>query len=228
MPDALKRLLLGVCWLIICTPPAICADRTQEQTSAYRHAVEEARAGRTAPALEALRILTAALPDQQDILGDYAVIQGWAGDDTGALRTLERINRSSAPLFVLEGVAASARRVRQFELSQSLYRESIARDADRAEPWIGLALTLTSAGDLDAATAMVTTLTARFPQRTDVLEAAAEVAVAKRDLFNALAAYQAILVQKPADVAALRGKILTLGRIGVPQQIGRASCRERV
>ena len=217
MPVTMKRLFLGVCWLVICTLPAMGAELTQEQTSAYRLAVEEARAGRTTPALESLRILTAALPDQQDILGDYAVIQGWAGDDAGALRTLERINRSSAPLFVLEGVAASARRVRQFELSQSLYRESIARDADRAEPWIGLALTLTSAGDLDAATAMVTTLTARFPQRTDVLEAAAEVAVAKRDLFNALAAYQAILVQKPADVAALRGKILTLGRIGAPQ-----------
>jgi biofilm PGA synthesis protein PgaA len=53
--------------------------------------------------------------------------------------------------------------------------------------------------------------------RSEVLEATADSAFAKRDDFAALTAYQTILAQQPTDRRALRGKILTLARLGAPQ-----------
>jgi biofilm PGA synthesis protein PgaA len=49
------------------------------------------------------------------------------------------------------------------------------------------------------------------------LEATAESADARRDDFAALSAYQAILALQPGHRPALRGKLLTLARLGAPQ-----------
>ncbi len=74
---------------VICsTPPAraaYSADRadvfTVEAANAlYRNAVEDARAGRVEQALSALRPLVERSPERQDMLGDYAVVLGWAVD----------------------------------------------------------------------------------------------------------------------------------------------------
>ena len=173
--------------------------------------------GRSGPALTVLRSLVERLPDRQDILGDYAVVLGWSGDHATALALLDRINRASAPPYVIEGLANSAHRVQKFELAAELYREAIARAPTRVEPQIGLALTLADAGKLDEAALMVSRLRAQYPQRVDVLLAFAEVATARRDDFGALAAYQTILAQEPAHRTALHGKIMTLARIGAPQ-----------
>jgi biofilm PGA synthesis protein PgaA len=54
-------------------------------------------------------------------------------------------------------------------------------------------------------------------RRVDVLEAVADSAIARRDFFGALTAYQAILAQQPDNRGALRGKIQTLARLGAPQ-----------
>ena len=198
------------------------ADRanatTVEATNAlYRNAVEDARAGKTTEALVMLRSLVERFPERQDMLGDYAVVLGWTGDHATALALLNRINRASAPSYVIEGLANSARRLQRYDLAESLYRESIARFPERVEPQIGLARTLADAGKLDDAATLIERLRAKYPRRIDVLEAAADIATARRDYFGALAAYQTILVQEPTHRGALRGKIQTLTRLGAPQ-----------
>jgi biofilm PGA synthesis protein PgaA len=185
--------------------------------AAYRNAVEDARAGRSGQALNVLRPLVERFPRRQDLLGDYAVVLGWAGDHATALALLDRIDRATAPSHVLEGLAGSARATKQFELAETLYREAMARFPERLEPPIGLARTLADAGKLDAASALIVGLRAKHPRRIDVLEAAADIATARRDYFGALAAWQAILAQQPAHRGALRGKIQTLSRLGAPQ-----------
>ena len=133
-------------------PVAIAAEPAE---AIHRRAVDDARAGRTAPAIEALRPLAAQQSAHQDILGDYAVILGWAGDHAAALALLPRVDRSAAPPYVLEGLAGSARRMKQPGLAESLYIEAIARAPDRVEPGIGLALTLADSGAFNAAAALI-------------------------------------------------------------------------
>jgi len=199
--------------------PADSADvvTVEAANALYRNAVEDARSGKTTEALVMLRSLVERFPERQDMIGDYTVVLGWAGDHTGALALLDRINRTRAPSYVIEGLANSACRLQRYDLAGSLYREAMARFPERVEPQIGLARTLADAGKPDDAIALIERLRAKYPRRIDVLEAVAEVATARRDYFGALAAYQAILAQEPAKRGALRGKIQTLAHLGTPQ-----------
>jgi biofilm PGA synthesis protein PgaA len=215
-------LMVSLAILAFAAGSAYPADRadvvTVEAANAlYRNAVKDARAGKTTEALAMLRSLVERFPERQDMLGDYAVVLGWAGDHATALALLDRINRARAPFYVIEGLAGSARASQQFELAESLYRETIVRFPERVEPQIGLARTLADAGKLDDAAALIERLRAKYPRRTDVLEAVADIATARRNYFGALAAYQTILAQEPTHRAALRGKIQTLARLGTPQ-----------
>jgi biofilm PGA synthesis protein PgaA len=218
----MKRLLLALWALTACIPPFASAAAPAERLAIeaddarYRTAIEEARAGRLVPALAELRTLVARYPARQDLLGDYAVVLGWASEPLAALALLDRIDRPRAPLYVIEGLAGSARAAKQWTLAETLYREAIARTPERVEPQLGLARTLADAGQYDAATAIIESLRARDPRRIDVLEAAADIAAARGDDFGALAAWQAILVQEPSQRTALRGKVATLARLGAP------------
>ncbi len=198
----------------VATPDIIT---TQTADTLYRNAVADARAGRTEQALSVLRLLAERFPQRQDMLGDYAVVLGWGGDHVAALALIDKIDRGSAPSYVIEGLANSARHLQRYNLAESLYREALARFPERVEPQIGLALTLTDAGKLNDATALIELLHTKYPRRIDVLEAVAYIATAKQDYFAALVAYQAILAQEPGNRDALRGKIQTLGHLGAPQ-----------
>ncbi len=212
-------------WLAIAafTAPAAYAAQPLDAVNAeavevlHRNAVEQARAGKTAEALAVLGSLVARFPQRQDMLGDYVVVLGWAGDHGAALALLDRIDRTTAPAYVIEGLASSARSARQFALADTLYRESMARFPGRVEPQIGLARTFADAGMLDEAAVSIEKVRIANPRRIDVLEAVADIATARRDFFGALAAYQNILALEPAHRGALRGKIQTLSRLGTPQ-----------
>ena len=217
-----RMLMVSLAIIAFVAGTAYPADRadvaTAEAANAlYRNAVEDARAGRVEQALTALRSLIKRFPERQDMLGDYAVVLGWAGDHAAALSLLDKINRGSAPSYVIEGLANSARRLQRLDLAESLYREALTRFPERVEPQIGLARTMADAGKLDDAAALIERVRAQYPRRIDVLEAVADIATARRDYFGALAAYQTILAQEPTHRAALRGKIQTLARLGTPQ-----------
>lgn len=192
---------------------AVADDATEKL---YQTAIDDARAGRSEPALATLERLVGQSPERQDMLGDYVVVLGWADKHEAAMALLGKVDRPNAPPHVLEGLAISARRLQRYDLAESLYEESMAHSPDRAEPQVGLVRTLVDAGQLDKAAAVVKDLRTRFPMRDDVLEAYADVAAARRDYFGALAAYQAALVLKPTDRKALRGKVLTLAYLNAP------------
>jgi len=196
---------------------AVDAATAESANVQYRSAIEDARAGRVVQALAALRTLVERFPERQDLLGDYAVVLGWGGDHAAALALLGRIDRATAPAYVIEGLASSARHLQRFDLAESLYREALARFPDRLEPEIGLARTLADEGKINAATAISERLRTRLPRRTDVLLLDADMAVARRDDFAGLAAYQAALAQDAANRAGLRGEIQALARLGAPQ-----------
>lgn len=216
-----RRMMAGMAVMVIAVPAAWAAEQTDtvtaQATALHRAAIEDARAGRVKPALEVLQSLVARFPDHQDFLGDYVVVLGWAGDHIGALALIDRVNRVSAPAYVIDSLANSARRLQRYELAESLYNEALARDPARVEAEIDLARTLADAGKRDAASALIGRLREKFPKRVDVHDATADIASINRDPFTALAAYDEILALQPANRAALRGKIRTLAGIGAPQ-----------
>lgn len=193
------------------------AGATDSTDTIHRSAVEAARAGRVHEALSTLRSLQEKFPENREILGDYVVVAGWNGEHSAALALLDKVNLATAPAYVIESLANSARRLQRYELAESLYQKAQQRFPERIEPQIGLALTLADAGKPDAATSMLEVLRTRHPNRSDVLLATAEVATARHDDFGALATYQTLLALEPTQRAALRGKIQTMARLGTPQ-----------
>ncbi len=214
--NKITKCLRAACFLFAAYASWAVGNESKEVDVQYRQAVIDARAGRNGPAINALRSLQAQFPERQDILCDYAVVLGWVGDDATALLLIDKIRRADAPSYVIEGLAGSARRLKRFELAESLYREAMARPTGRLEAKIGLALVLADQGKLDEATAIVANLQAQFRRRVDVLEASAEIAGARCDYFAALATYQNILAQEPGNRVARRGRIMSLARIGAP------------
>ena len=151
-PTMARTLILSLAIIAFAAGAAFPADSDHVITIdaanvLYRNAVEDARAGHVEEAISALRSLVKRFPERQDMLGDYAVVLGWAGDHTAALALLDKINRVSAPSYVIEGLANSARRLQRYDLAESLYRQAIARFPARVEPQIGLARTLADAGN---------------------------------------------------------------------------------
>ena len=192
-------------------------DMTHTVDAAYRSAIDEARAGRLEQGLAGLRSLSARYPERQDMLGDLAVVLGWAGNDLAALALLDRIALPAAPSYVVEGLANSARHLHRYDLAESLYRNALVRFPGRRELQIGLAYTLLDTQNFDAAAVLVADLRSRFPDDAAVLIVYAELASARHEYFAALAAYQSLLAKQATNHEALRGKIRTLARLGTPQ-----------
>lgn len=185
--------------------------------AAWRAAIAQARAGDYASALPALKSLSEKYPGRAELRNDYIVVLGWAGDDAGALALADKVDLDTAPAYVLEGLAGSARRAKQLELAQTLYTRAAQRFPQRVEPRVGLVYTALDAGRVEEAGRQADQLAQAWPRDRAVLLAQGDAASARGDHFGALKAYQAVLDQAPEDRDALQGKARTLVRLGTPQ-----------
>ncbi len=93
-----RRVLAAVTAGMICFVLSARAADPQYRTIAdtqpdHTRAVEMARAGRHEPALQILRRLLAAFPDDYPLQRDVVMITAWKGDCEGALTRFERIRR---------------------------------------------------------------------------------------------------------------------------------------
>ncbi|HEX4325501.1 MAG TPA: poly-beta-1,6 N-acetyl-D-glucosamine export porin PgaA, partial [Burkholderiales bacterium] len=196
---------------------AAAAELTAQESATYRNAIGEARAGKSAAALEELRSLAQRHPERSDLQYDLVVVLGWAGRDAEAMALAGGVDPAIAPAYVVEGLAGSARRQKNYTLAESLYARSAERFPGRVEPQAGLVLTLADQGRLDEAAKRASELRERYPHNASVLEAYAEVATTRGDYFAALSAYQAMRADTPDSPVALRGEARTLARLGAPQ-----------
>src|SRR5688572_5157591 len=156
MPELAQALRLCLAILAISGGAANAGQRPDDVTvntanTQYRNAIDDARAGLFDKALRVLQPLVERFPDRQDILNDYAVVLGWSGDHAAVLALFDRIDRVSAPAYVVESLARSALQLRRFDLAEALYSDAIARFPERVEPRIGLARTLAAAGNPEGA-----------------------------------------------------------------------------
>ena len=128
------------------------------------------------------------------------------------------IDRDTAPVSVLGRAGRAASNLKRFSLAVELYQAAIKRAPERIDLLAGLAYSLIDDRKPDDAVALLEARQRALWQEIALLEAYAEALQARRDPVPALLVYERILVLEPANRAAIRNRILTVGRIGAPNR----------
>ncbi|RME32790.1 MAG: hypothetical protein D6786_09595, partial [Gammaproteobacteria bacterium] len=176
----------------------------------HRAAVEAARRGEYAAAVEGLRDLVREYPRRDLYLHDLAVVLSWAGREREAVGLLPRINPYEAPRYVVTTLARSAREAGLTGIALDFHRAWLLRWPDDQEARIGLALTLAAAGEYEAAREQLEVLLRAHPDNLEGWRARARVNLLAGDPLRAAAAWREVLRRRPDDADALRGLIGSL------------------
>jgi len=204
----MKTLTIAVIAALVVAAP-LFASRDE-----HSEAVAQARRGDFATALPTLERLARTDGGDRRHLHDYLVVLGWAGRHADAVTAADTADLGGAPAYVLEAVARSAREVQRFDLSRSLFLQSIRRHPDRVESRVGLALSLSDQGRHRAAADLLEVLAERHPDRVDVYEARAVVAESASDWIQALAMHQLTLERAPGRRESQRGVLRAAAKLG--------------
>jgi biofilm PGA synthesis protein PgaA len=214
------RVPVPAAMLLLSCVLAFSPVHAQSGTAAGRHAeaIEAARAGRYAEAIAVLDELRRDAAGDRALLVDAIVVRGWAERDAEVLDLAEQLPLATATLEAARTVAKSARNVRRYDVAARWYRRAIELDPAAPDGRVGLAMTLTDAGDTAAADAELAQFPAAVRDTAPVRAARAYVRERSGAPLAALGEYDAILARDPADPIALRGKALALRALLLPEQ----------
>jgi len=187
---------------------------SRAETPATAQAVELARSGRTAEALAILEPLYHNNPQNQSVYFDYLTVLSWAGKDERVAELATRVSPQTGPGYVLESVAKSARRRGDYVQAEMLYRAGLERFPAELDFPIGLILTLSDAGNGQAAIELTGWLEKQYPDDPAMLLAKGYAEESLGDYFAALQTYQRILDHDPTERSARTRRILLLDRLG--------------
>lgn len=112
----------------------------------YQSALQLVREGKLQQAADYLALLRRQHGDDLRILHDYIAVSSDAGRHASALAELPNINRTKAPVYVLEALASSARASADSALALQLYDEVLARSTARTQSRIAKIYTLADMG----------------------------------------------------------------------------------
>ena len=181
-------------------------------------AVESGRSGDYQSAIEILERLCERDPDDAGAFHDLLIILGWAERDQELLHLADRLEPATAPVEVLETLAKSSRNIGQFEQSVRWYDLAISRSPARLESQLGLALAYADLGQQERALRPLRVVSIDKQSSSRMLLAKAYIYRSNADYGPAIAAYDEILADDPDHRSALRGKMLTMQRLLLPEQ----------
>ncbi len=197
-------------------------DRTQNARPAESHeqlrsqAVQSARSGDYAVAIDILERLRERDPGNADAFHDLLIVLGWAERDAQAVQLAERLDAETAPVEVVETLAKSLRNIGDFEQAIGWYELAISRAPGSLESRLGLAMTHADLGQRKQALRVLGSVPAA--DRNRVLSTKAYIFRSSGDFVQEIAAYEEILVNDRDHRSALRGKILAMQRLLLPAQ----------
>ena len=187
-------------------------ERLREQ------AVERGRSGDYQSAIDTLAGLCERDPDNAGAFHDLLIILGWAERDQEALHLADRLAPETAPVEVLETLAKSSRNIGDFEQSVRWYERAISRSPARLESQLGLALAYADLGQQEQALRALPVVSIGDRHSSRMLLARAYIHRSNADYGPAIIAYDEILANDPEHGSALRGKMLTMQALLLPQQ----------
>lgn len=182
----------------------------------YEQALQLAREGSHEQALAILGAFAETHPDRPRYRYDLVTVLGWAGRDRDALDAASGLDTAQTPVYALHALGKSARNVRDFALAARYYRAALERDPSDRSAGIGLALTLTDAGDTAAARDIAAALAAARPTDLAALSALAYAQQHEGLYFEALNTYERMLRLDPSNADARRGQVMTAFHLGAP------------
>jgi biofilm PGA synthesis protein PgaA len=198
----------------VATPTVDIGDPEQFRSLA----VERARSGDHDSGVKMLQRLLEQYPDDTNTLHDLLIILGWAELDQEALTLSLQLDPAATPVSVVEAVAKSARNVRAYDESVRWYQAAVARFPDRTESGIGLALAYSDWQKPVEAMASLAAIPETDANRERIIMTRAYIYRSDGELVREIDTYDDILEFEPQNVAALRGKILAMQRLFLPQQ----------
>jgi len=190
------------------------AQKYDQHSAEY--AVSLARKGDYDRALALLREIIAKEPGNVKVIRDYVVVLGWAGKDAEVLSLEDRIAVATAPSYVINTLAKSARNLRLFDKSIELYRQALLRNPKDLQSSAGLALALTDAGRPGDAQAILAPLLRAHPENNALLLAEAYAYRSGGETLQAFWTNEAVLSHDPENKDAIRRRMFLLSTLGAP------------
>ena len=140
----------GYLLLLFAASSGVCVTQAAEPDRlawTVGDAIDLARNGEVDQALKILRTLREADPDDPTLIHEETVVYGWAHQDRLALENARLIHLESAPGYVVNSVARSARNTGEFEMAARCYSTLLDRDVANLDARLGLAMTHADAAD---------------------------------------------------------------------------------
>ena len=178
-------------------------------------AIKEARSGHYKKALRILDKLYQNEPNDQKLLYDYITVLGWAKKDKQALKLAQNINFHTAPDYLLQNIAKSARNVKDYKLSVKLYILGAKRFPKNINYYLGLSQTLEELNKNTLAIKVLQKAINIFPDNDELKLKVATIYEKDKNYFDAMAIYQNLL-NKPKLYDKVVVKLVgTLRRLGM-------------
>jgi len=177
-------------------------------------AIALARAGQSEQALVILDQLYSNNSEDKVVFYDYLTVLSWAGQDQRVAELSTRLSPQTAPEYVMEAAAYSARRRSDYIQAEYFYRVAIQRFPDNPKLATGLILTLVDADCSQAALELADQLEPKYPGNTSIQLAKGSVLETRRAFFKALQEYNKILARDPENPKAQARRIMVLDSLG--------------
>ena len=221
-----RRVVLhGLLWSVQLAGLAQAARMPESEMSALREqAVQVARSGRLADAIQTLQAL-AAISDDVRIAYDLTVVLQWAGQSREALQVLSGVSGSSVdstatPDYVLAAIAHAQRDLQQFAEAEKTTRVLLVRSPGNAEWTQLLARVLIDQQRFVEARALMASLLVNEPNNVQSWLVLGYAARRANDPFAALRAYGEVLRLAPGQPDAKDAMSTVLRDLGAPFAAG--------
>lgn len=168
--------------------------------------------------IKLLKQLVSEHPQNINYLSDYVEVLASAGKDETVLALLEKTPVNQVRAYVLEAIARSARNLRKFKQSESIYQTVISRFPDRIDAYIGLAFVLVDQNRSNEALKIILPLEKKYPTHPEILFTAGYIYEMGQptDFFEALKYYEKVLVINSNHTSAIKRRILITSKLGAP------------
>ncbi len=147
------------------------ASQSHSYDEWYRQAIIDGKEKRFTESLSILSALHLADPKNIRVLADYITVLTWAQLPQSALKFGEKLDVSSAPIYVLNNLARTARDTAQYALALHYYDALIMRQPSELDPKLGKILTLIDAKQFNDAESTISHLRELKPNNIAVLQA---------------------------------------------------------
>lgn len=170
-------------------------------------------AGRTQdiePTLAKIQSLAEQNPGQHRYRYDFLEVLSWLERDEEVLQQAQTLVWESAPAYVLETVARSARNRHNYPLAEKLYSLAADKNPDRLSPKLALAGLMLDQQHYSAALIYLQQLRDNHPTSIEVIVAQANALNDSKQPVKAAELFRQALAIQPSQADALRGLVFAL------------------